>query len=282
MPTIEQIVARYDRGIQRLIRSQLRRQAADMRRIRASFSDFRSRALDLIPASVPIDRAIIVSVLRDLSSQIDALTTELGLTISGGVREIVRTSDLMAQLYGETFNAIDIVGIDLDTFDIATRFSADLIDLGTGGLRAQIQTAVRQQLALAALGASGGQFSGVEALNVALGGPRKWTFRAERIYRTEVLRVQSLSMQASISRMNEITPTRKKWVWSGADRPEHARIDQQTVAANRKFRVPLRTGGSVLMRFPRDPAAPPSATINCGCFVVPVPGKKVAAPAAAA
>ena len=131
---------------------------------------------------------------------------------------------------------------------------------------------------MAAMGASPDPFSTIGLLNQALGGPLVWSYEAERIYYTEVMRLYSMQMQASGEAVNELIPTDKVWKWSTIKRKEHARINGQRVAMKGKFRVPLREGGSVLMKHPRDPGAArfPSAVINCGCSMLFLPRRAAA------
>ena len=87
------------------------------------------------------------------------------------------------------------------------------------------------------------------------------------------MRMFSLFMDQQLDELNKVIPINKMWIWSKIQRPEHARIDGQTRGLNQKFDVPLPKGGSIKMRFPRDPAVQnhPEAIINCGCYEVPVP-----------
>lgn len=266
----------YEKEVDLLVRRGLRIKKADLRRIRSSFNSFRSRALAAIPERYLMNQAAIVGTLDSVAKEIDRLGAELGSIVKGGLVAEAETVQKIGELYGDRFLPLGaqapILGMTPQALDLASRYSADLIGLRTGGLGARILKKVNDVLRLSALGAGPGAFNAAADINAALGGARAWSWQAERIYRTEVLRVNSLLTEQTIQTYNDAgIKTRKRWKWSGIDRKEHKAIDGQERANKRRFDVPLRDGGSAKMRYPRDPSAPASATINCGCYVIPVP-----------
>ena len=100
--------------------------------------------------------------------------------------------------------------------------------------------------------------------------------RARTIVRTELGRAYSASAFARLAQAAEFIPgMQKKWVKSGKAHPrlEHQLIGGQVRAWDKPFdlRVKTATGWApIQMMYPHDPKAPPAATINCGCVMVPV------------
>jgi len=92
--------------------------------------------------------------------------------------------------------------------------------------------------------------------------------RARQIVNDEIGRAYSSSSQASMEQAAERLPgLRKRWVKSGKlhPRPDHVAAHGQTVLVKESFVV-----GGVELLYPRDPNAPLSAIINCGCLSIPV------------
>lgn len=99
--------------------------------------------------------------------------------------------------------------------------------------------------------------------------------RAETIYRTEVLRVQSIATQARLEQAKARgVDAKKMWVHAGTPakpRSWHLAINRQTVPVDEPFQIPGGGpgGASEELMFPRDPAASAENTVNCGCQVFP-------------
>ena len=280
------IVGAYDRRLQRILRQSARRDLLQVRRMESAFSTFRLQALQSLPDRARMSQAAIAGTLDRISQNLDDLTREVGASFTNGITNAERTTQRITSEFADSFlgdplsdrlgGRLSILGGNPAALAIASEFSAELIGLNQGGLGSKIKGEINRVVRLAALGAGPGQFNAAREISKALFGPEfgaRWSFQAERIYRTEVLRVQSLTAQASITELNKIKPTKKRWIWSGISRKEHQSIHNQTVSANGKFKVPTRTAGVVPMRFPRDPTGPPDASINCGCYVVPWPAK---------
>jgi hypothetical protein len=274
-PEVARRMREYDRRIRALLRRARTLDAEGVKRVRALFADFERRAIALLPERFAMNRAAIESVLASLTVQIAALERDFLGIVRAGMGDVVGLVEDTAEAYSAAFlsygEAIRGFGVRPETLDLAAGFSADLIGVRSGGLGARILAEVNRTLRLSALGAGPGQFPAAVEIGRTIGAGG-WSARAEAIYRTEVLRIHSLATDTLLERLNERTPTAKRWVWSRISRDEHARIDGQTVRQSERFRVPTREGGVAMLSFPRDPAGPPSAVINCGCYVVPVPG----------
>ncbi len=270
--------ASYEKRVASLIRKGDKVQLKDLLRIKSRFSAFSRSAIASIQSNqgFALTRAIQQSTLLAIAQNIDELGDDLSRVFSSGFGA---QSDLARQLrvaFGDSFlpdQLEQVLGISQTARAVAaaTNFSADLIDGITDRMRREINGIVGR----AALGVAGQTaFDSVTEIQRALRGDslRRWRHHAERIYRTETLRVHSILTDQNIRDFNTRIPTDKRWAWSGISRREHSSINGQIARGNTgRFLVPIKEGGSVRLRFPRDPGGPPSAVINCGCYLVPVP-----------
>lgn len=97
---------------------------------------------------------------------------------------------------------------------------------------------------------------------------RALTYRAETIARTEALRATSEAREESLEQMIEQTGMDRRRVvrvWHATldkrTRDFHASMNNQQVGLNEKF----TDGNGNKLRYPGDPAAPASSTVNCRC-----------------
>lgn len=92
--------------------------------------------------------------------------------------------------------------------------------------------------------------------------------RAEVITKTELGRAYSVATQKSLeASVGTVPEMEKQWVHAG--HPKHPRLSHLTlhgqhVPVSKPFVV-----GSVILMHPRDPAAPASEVIHCGCDLIP-------------
>jgi hypothetical protein len=96
--------------------------------------------------------------------------------------------------------------------------------------------------------------------------------RATTIVRTELGRAFSAAAQAHMQADAEKLPgLQKQWRRSGKihSRLHHDLADGQIVDVDQPFVVRPLGKSPVELMFPRDPAAPASETINCGCVSIP-------------
>ena len=92
--------------------------------------------------------------------------------------------------------------------------------------------------------------------------------RANTIVRHNLGTAYSAAAQARQEQAAEVVPgLQKQWRRSGKlhSRYGHDFIDGQVRDVDKPFDLP----GGVQLMFPRDPAGPPSETINCGCTSLP-------------
>lgn len=129
---------------------------------------------------------------------------------------------------------------------------------------AEVAGKVRSQIGLAMVGA---QTPG-QAVSAVAGLVEGGRGRAITIVRTEMGRAFSVATQERQSLAATYLPgLKKQWRRSGKvhSRIAHDLADGQIVGVDEPFKV-----GSHEMMFPRDPAAPASETINCGCTSLPI------------
>lgn len=96
--------------------------------------------------------------------------------------------------------------------------------------------------------------------------------RATAIVRTELGRVFSAAAQDRMLAAGQVVPgLKKQWRRSGKLHPRlhHDLADGVVVDVDQPFVLRPRGRAPVKLMFPRDPAAPASETINCGCVAIP-------------
>lgn len=265
---------RYIRGVKSLMDRSNALLDDGARRISADFRTAFNDILGLVPPTSSLTSDVVNGVILAARARAGDLAVEFGVVFRDIVVAQQQIIDDLYKLYGREMAPrllIPTIGSDPELVAISASLSQQLIDSVTGSLTASTGRTLR----LAALPPAQRGLSASNALHAALGDYRAWSARAERILRTEALRLASFASNQSFIALNELAGGNvgKMWVWSQIQRPEHAAISGQVRRANELFDVPLREGGTVQMRFPRDTAAIayPSATINCQCFVVPFP-----------
>ncbi len=97
--------------------------------------------------------------------------------------------------------------------------------------------------------------------------------RATTIVRTELGRAFSFATQQRLEAAAEKLPgLKKQWRRSGKLHPRlhHDLADGQIVDVDKPFILKPLGRSPVEIMFPRDPSAPASETINCGCVSIPI------------
>lgn len=164
----------------------------------------------------------------------------------------VKISGVLAQLDTRQLNALGT-------------FMTDRIkDVGLS-----VANKINSELGLVAIGARNQSeaFSHIE--KVLKTGGRS---RAITIVRTEIGRAYSIATQQRHDQAKEVLPgLKKQWRRSGKlhSRVHHDTADGQIQEVDKKFKLHPLKGHAVELMFPRDPAAPPEETINCGCESLP-------------
>ena len=128
---------------------------------------------------------------------------------------------------------------------------------------AEVASKVRSEIGLAMVGART-PGDAVSAVADLIGSGRS---RAITIVRTEMGRAFSVAGQERMAQARDVLPgLRKQWRRSGKlhSRVAHDLADGQIVDVGRPFIV-----NGIELMYPRDPKAPASETVNCGCVSLP-------------
>jgi len=237
---------------------------------------FKSAVDDIVglaPASTVLDAGAANRLSVLANARASDLAVDFGVVFTSTVQQQQQLVDDLYKAYSLRFtpNAIPpVIGTDPELLAISSRLSQDLI----GSVTQRIGSEAGRTFKLTSLSPEARGLTASNAVNASLTPSKVWSAQAARILRTESLRLASLSANQSYEALR-LTEGRvdKMWIWSEIERPEHAAITGQIRRHNGFFDVPLRGGGIVKMRFPRDvmALAHPSATINCRCFVIPWP-----------
>jgi uncharacterized protein with gpF-like domain len=209
------------------------------------------------------------SVRASIESRIERLNQDLATRLN---QDINKAFDLGAQLIDEPVRVAlgvnPVIGVSKEVAQVAASFSATMIKDLTTTAQASIDGVIRRaaiggltvQEAISQIGSS---------LDKSKFGPI--AARAERIFRTEVLRVQSIAAQA---RMKTHEPAMRRAGWALGKRwlstiDRRARLSHlAAMGQERAVDEPFNVGGEELM-FPRDSAGSARNTINCRCVSSP-------------
>lgn len=176
--------------------------------------------------------------------------------VSGGIGLIDRPVKAAFQY---DLNAV-LPQIDRGQLNTVKTFMTDrLNDIG-----AEAGKKIREQLGLCLIGA---QNPFQAAREIAGHLDKNSLSRAKRITNTELGRAFSMATQERLEQAKDAgLKMKKQWRRSGKihSRLTHDLADGQVVDADKPFTV-----GGVKMMYPRDPTAPVSETINCGCVCLP-------------
>lgn len=241
-----------------------------------SIEQSRLRIKDLV-TSYPKDvKALPMGDVPKLSAQIQA-------EVNSALNESIKT--IQQAQYGayeagiaagaETASALGLSGVGFgptsDLISIATNYTADLVR----SIPTEFMTKVNGELTRAALGGRS-PYEAMQAIDslIGKGGAEGVSYQAERIVRTEVQRIYSVTLDSQLQQFAAMVPDagkvmKKKWVSGGnrpGRRPQHQEMDGVIVPFDEPFELP---DGTKLM-FPRDPAGPAEHTIFCGCQFVMV------------
>jgi uncharacterized protein with gpF-like domain len=230
-------------------------------RLAGAGTNFQVYALRELTRSIEREISQLESALSRLAAQSTINAYELGVE---SLAEPFRALGYQASFYRPSTSQINIL----------TDFSADLIRNVSAETIAKINTAVRS-------GILGGRtpLDTMERINSILGVDnygrmmtKGVSIRAERIFRTENMRVFNLAHHSQQQAMSGMFPgLLKRWLATGDSRTRdthleaHIRYSNNPIPADEPFVV----GGEELM-YPLDPAGSPENTINCRCTEVTI------------
>ena len=250
-------------------KAQFKRFVADVRQTRADIDVFLKKAKEEIRsrlATAPSDYQIwaLTNVQKDIERVAEELKSDLRSVGTVGFDKAVSTG---AALVDEPVKAMfkfdlnaRVQRADTEQIKAMRSFMTDrLADIGE-----QAKKKISEQMGLCLIGA---QNPFQAAREIAAHLDTNGRARAYRIVNTELGRAFSVATQERLMQAREVgLKMKKQWRRSGKihSRLTHDLADGQVVDADKPFIV-----GGVKMMYPRDPSAPVSETINCGCVCLP-------------
>lgn len=205
------------------------------------------------------------TIERQVADSTSAAKREIGkqLDITWGLGEKLVEDPLKLAFAGQIYTGFNISTSSLNALK---DFAFHKIE----GLSNDAWYKIKGELTLGVLGGKTPQ-EVAKAIGANLKDPSIFTSiaaRAEAITKLEMGRVFSTATQLRLEEAAKYVPDMEKmWVHAGhpkAARPYHVRATGQHVAWDQPFLI-----GSIPMMIPRDPKAPISEVINCGCDHVP-------------
>jgi hypothetical protein len=262
----------FDRKVKTIIENILARERESIEAARRLLDDTRKDILLKLAESgrTEFDYYWLRSVRTAIESRIAQLDRDMAAKLKA---DINTAFDLGGKLIDEPARVIlgvnPIIGVSSQVAEVAASFSASLIkDLTT-----EAQAAIDGVLQRAAIGGLKVQ-DAIKQIGASLNDSKIFksiAARAETIFRTEVLRVQSIATQARMEANRE--PMRnagwalgKRWLATRDKRARQAHL--AVMGQEREVDESFNVGGEELM-YPRDPAGKADNTINCRCVSQP-------------
>ncbi len=175
------------------------------------------------------------------------------------VRSVMRTALATGATASEQRDYVaSALGLDTATQDLRDKAADIKQRLDEGGLSREERSDLSAQRR--------------ELLDAAQRDEDRWSWRAARIARTEMIGASNAAIEAQAQDMADSGETVYRQWWATRDqrtRPAHRVAHGQTVPYGSPFRV-----GGADMRFPGDPAGPASQVINCRCVMLILTGSE--------
>lgn len=250
-------------------KKQLKRFTDSVRRTNADIDDFLKKArleIKIRLAEAPSDYQTwaLTNVQKDIERVAEELKSELQSAGTAGFDAAINigaavVDEPLKSAFNYDLNA-RVQMASTEQIKAMRSFLTDrLADVGE-----QAKKKINEQLGLCLIGAQN-PFQAAREIAAHLG--TNGRSRARRIVNTELGRAFSVATQERLKQAQEAgLKMKKQWRRSGKihSRLTHDLADGQVVDADKPFIV-----GGVKMMYPRDPTAPVSETINCGCVCLP-------------
>lgn len=250
-------------------KKQLKRFTDSVRRTNADIDDFLKKArleIKIRLAEAPSDYQTwaLTNVQKDIERVAEELKSELQSAGTAGFDTAINigaavVDEPLKSAFNYDLNA-RVQMASTEQIKAMRSFLTDrLADVGE-----QAKKKINEQLGLCLIGAQN-PFQAAREIAAHLG--TNGRSRARRIVNTELGRAFSVATQERLKQAQEAgLKMKKQWRRSGKihSRLTHDLADGQVVDADKPFIV-----GGVKMMYPRDPTAPVSETINCGCVCLP-------------
>jgi hypothetical protein len=245
-------------------------ETAQATRVRETLAVLRDLREDLL-ARIRHAGGLALEHLQALRDAIDAgvgrLRERLGAIVQDGQREAIRQGAGMVQ---ETLATLELPVLVPDVTEgllLATRDTTlGLVQNLSDSLRADLV----REIQLGTLGIKD-PFEVMEEIGKLLDaeGVTGYAHRAEAITRTEIGRVQSQATQARLEDAQRTMGDRVQKEWRHSGLARNARASHVAAHGQRRLVRETFSVGGVALMYPRDPAAPASATVNCRCICTP-------------
>ena len=278
MPVTAQEIREYEKQVRRIQQDILKIKPATNRRIRQIVNESRLAINDILQLStqgakrVPMPPSSSRAVSQAIELEVIAMNNRVELAILEGQNEMWKESALMTNQVATTLNLqAYYFSPPTELLAAANAHSAELVRSIPAQFMPKVDEIIRQTVT----GGLTPNFA-MQRINELVGIKRGYLYTAERIVRTESMRIYSIAFNAQIEAMaGQIANPElleKTWV-TGAHRPgrreDHRAIDGQTVPVKSKFVITRlsgkKAGTKVYLRYPRDPNGPPDQVIQCGC-----------------
>jgi len=268
----DEIQREFDQKVRQIIENILRQERESIEAARRLLDETRKDILVRLAESGRTDFDLFW--LRSVRTAIESRIAQLDRDLGTRLRQDINTAfDLGSQLIDEPARIVigtnPVIGVSRQVAEVAASFSASLIkDLTT-----EAQASIDGVLQRAAIGGLTVQ-DAIKQIGANLDDSKIFksiAARAETIFRTEVLRVQSIATQA---RMQANREAMRKAGWALGKRwlatpDKRVRLSHLVVMGQeREVDEPFKVGGEELM-YPRDPAGSADNTINCRCVSQP-------------
>lgn len=250
-------------------KKQLKRFTDSVRRINADIDDFLKKARQEIKirlAEAPSDYQTwaLTNVQKDIERVAEELKSELQSAGTAGFDMAINIgAAVVDEPLKSAFNYDLNARVQMASTEQIKAMRSFLIDR-LADVGEQAKKKINEQLGLCLIGAQN-PFQAAREIAAHLG--TNGRSRARRIVNTELGRAFSVATQERLKQAQEAgLKIKKQWRRSGKihSRLTHDLADGQVVDADKPFIV-----GGVKMMYPRDPTAPVSETINCGCVCLP-------------
>lgn len=270
--TDDEIKKEFDRKVKTIIENILAHERESIEAARRLLEQTRKDVIAKLAESgrTEFDYFWLRSVRAAMETRIEQLNRDLEVRFKA---DINRAFDLGNQLVDEPARVVlgtnPIIGVSRQVAEVAASFSASLIK----GLTSSAQAAIDGVLQRAAVGGLTVQ-DAIKQIGASLDDSKTFrsiAARAETIFRTEVLRIQSIATQARMQ-ANKDAMRRAGWAlgkrWLATPDKRVRLFHLLAMGQEREVEEPFDVGGEKLM-FPRDSAASVGNVANCRCVSQP-------------
>jgi hypothetical protein len=262
---------RAKRILDKADRDGIRLEEATARKMVKELKDYRSRLAERVASAGGFQARRLADLQAAVDRLTDRLEEELAKDLVGGLKAGWRIGTTAGTSAGSALGvSIGGFGLTADLVSSMQALAAERILDMSDDLRSRVNNSIMRGV----LGEKS-PFEVVAMIRDDIGGPDdkgQALWRAERIARTEVGRVQSAAQQGRFATIDRRAPGTMGKVWINS---KDARVRDSHREAGRRYRVggdpgPIPVGesfivGGAALRYPLDPNGPPDEVIECRC-----------------